>query len=180
MSTQDPFASAGQGATPDPGQTGHPQADPQAQYQQPLPPQHPFAPEQPGYSQQEYVQQAATQGLIPQPGPTYAQRPGGALNIFGVIALALLVLQMIFSAFTPVIYQAIMINGMANYTALSIVVSVILGLVLVVALVLSIVGVLNRRMTRLRWTAIGSLVSAALGLVGLFLSTVIPWLTMAF
>ncbi|WP_427871041.1 hypothetical protein [Leucobacter luti] len=187
MSTQDPSASAGQGTTPDPARTPAPdpaqpqaEASPRPQYQQPLPPHHPFAADQPGLSQQEYVQQAAAQGLLPPPSSMHAQHPGGALNIFGIIALALLVLQMVFSAFSPVIYQAVMINGMVNYTALSLLVSVILGLVLVVALVLAIVGVLNRNMSRMRWTAVGSLVSATLGLVGLVLATVIPWLTMAF
>ena len=101
--------------------------------------------------------------------------PGARVNVLGIVALALLALQTTFGAFTPLLYSL----ATENFAVLTTGITVVNTLILLAALGLAIGGVLRRNATRFRWTAIGSLVAAALGLVGMFLSLIGGWIASA-
>lgn len=137
-------------------------ADRQPQMQQPAPryaspAQPPIGPVQPPF------------------GPARPPANTGRINVLGVIALAILVLEALLSACMPIVYQATFRSGPSIGT-ISAVFSVVNILLILAALGLAIGGVLQRGAQRLRWAAIGALVCAAISLAAAVLGLLINWI----
>lgn len=129
------------------------------------------APQQPAPQYAPYVAPApahapALSAAFP---PASASRP----NVLGILALALLVLEMLFGSFTPFLYHA----ATGNFAAVSAAITIVHALLLLAALGLAIAGVLQRGRDRFRWAAIGSLVASGLALVGIVLNLFSGWLS---
>ncbi|WP_449282098.1 hypothetical protein [Leucobacter sp.] len=137
---------------------------------QQVPPQ--FQQPQHGVHQNGFQQpQPVAHGQTPLPGPP--PHTAGGVNVLGVVALVLVSLPALMSFFVPLIYrQAAMSSGIA---VVGFVIPMIQLAVLVVAAGLAIAGVLQRGATRLRWAAVGALVSAALGILSIIGGTVGGW-----
>ena len=90
---------------------------------------------------------------------------GGRANVLGIVALALLALNVLVGAMMPLAFRQVAMTS-GDYGAVSLIFGVISGVLLVAALGLAIAGVLQKQATRFRWTAIGALVAAAFGIVG--------------
>ena len=119
---------------------------------------------QAGDPPQTVYQYAPPQYLPPVSGPRPSQ-PGDPVNVLGVIALVLLLLQALSSLFTQLILHRLFESGlpMEAYNIVAI------GgfVVLLIATGLAIGGVSQKRATRYRWTAVGALVSAGLSIVAM-------------
>ncbi len=156
----------------DPTPQQPPQAHSHGQPQQPQP-------------QQQYA--PPTQGVPPQGSQAYAQqqwapqpaRPAatGRLNVLGVVALAILALFALLSFVLPLLYREAALSG--SYTFISVGLPLTQGVLVLAAIGLAIGGVLQRSAPRMRWTAVGALVSGALSLVSMTGSMVGGWIASA-
>lgn len=115
-------------------------------------------PPQPQYQQPQY-----------QPAyPAAPQAPPGQLNVFGIVALALIAFNLLFVIVQPLVYR-----GISETTNLSIATTLISGVqtvILVIALVFGVIGLLQKQRPRMRWTAIGATVCAGQGILATLLS----------
>lgn len=132
------------------------------------------APQPPGQPQPQvpqYAQPQATQYAPPQHQPQGAQgspyptQATAGTNVLGIIALAILLLSTLWGMASPFVFHQLIMGG-ATYTIYT-VSAVIQGIAVLIALGLAIGGVLQKRATRLRWAAVGSLVAASLSLLGI-------------
>lgn len=142
-----------------PGHPSHPHAAPQEPPRQPQ-----YAPPLPGYQQPQQPVPPAT----------------GKLNVLGIIALSIQVLVTISSAFTPTLMFRLSLDlGMAAQSVGLLLAGIHLFWALVVG-GLGLGGVLQKQASRLRWTAIGALVAAGLGLLSVVCSLLSSLLTPLF
>ncbi|WP_153002096.1 hypothetical protein [Leucobacter chromiiresistens] len=153
-----------------PVQEQHQQAPPYAQHQYGQPgAQQQYAQQQ--YAQQQYGQQQYAQQQYAQPGTQQRnQSATGSLNVPGIIALVLLLLTTFVPLLTPSLYRASVSSDM--FYALIPLIPGTNALLLLIAGALAIVGLVVRRLTRWRWTAIGAAVAVAVG----FLSLAFSWI----
>ena len=157
----------------DPQQPAPQQPDTPPQYQ-PAPQQPrylPPLPHSPGHQPHPPQQQASFGAPDPRPAPHQPARSNGGVNVLGIIALALLVVQTVFGAFTPYFYRM----AVENFTAVTTGITVVNVLILLAVLGLAIGGVLQRGADRFRWAAIGSLVAGGLGVAGMILNLFSGW-----
>ncbi|MBO1900806.1 hypothetical protein J4H92_02450 [Leucobacter weissii] len=118
------------------------------------------------------------QAPLPAPAsaaPTLTAR--GGVNGLGIAALSLLALLSFLSLLAPLLYRQAAIIG--DYSLVAGSLTGLQFLVVLVAIGLAIGGVLQRSAPRLRWTAIGSLVSGALSLASMLFGTLGGWLATA-
>lgn len=164
--------------TPNPNQSQNLPTSPEhGLYQQPQAPQ--YAPQPPQAPQYQHQQQASHQhqqqashqqkpyAQYPTHGAAQAQQVG-PINVFGVIALAFLAVNLLVLLVQPFIFRTFT----ATYGAASLVISVVTTVLLVIALVFGIIGWVRKGQDRLRWAAIGGTVCAAYGLISSLLVTV--------
>ena len=158
-----------------PVQEQHQQAPPYAQHQYGQPgaqqqyAQQQYAQQQ--YAQQQHGQQQYAQQQYAQPGTQQRnQSATGSLNVPGIIALVLLLLTTFVPLLTPSLYRASVSSDM--FYALIPLIPGTNALLLLIAGALAIVGLVVRRLTRWRWTAIGAAVAVAVG----FLSLAFSWI----
>ncbi len=94
----------------------------------------------------------------------------GALNVMGIIALAILVLHAVSDAFLPML----MSRSAYEWGLSGMMISFLFGGVTlawtIVAGAFALAGTLQKRASRMRWTAIGSLVACGLTLISLIAS----------
>lgn len=132
----------------------------------------------PQYAQPQYAQPQHSQPQSQHAQPQYAQthysaesltaptKPG--LNVAGVIAFSLLVLTTVLGFFFPyVMRQAMMTFDVAMMTTFPL----IRLLLVIAAIVLGAIGAKMRMRPRLRWMAVGSLVTGSFFAIPLLLTT---------
>lgn len=161
--TRNPNQSQNQPTSPEHGSYQQPQAPqyaPQPPQYTPQPPQAPQYPTQQQYQQpqQQYQQQPYAQ--YPTHGAAPAQQ-SAPLNVFGVIALVVLGVNLLTVLVQPFIFRTFT----ASYGAASLVINVVTTVLLLIALVFGIIGWFRKGQDRFRWAAIGATVCAAYGLL---------------
>lgn len=155
--------------TPNPNQSQNQPTSPEhGSYQQPQAPQYaPQPPQAPQYApqpQQQYQQQHSNQQQPYAQYPTHGAAPAqqsAPLNVFGVIALVVLGVNLLTVLVQPFIFRTFT----ASYGAASLVINVVTTVLLLIALVFGILGWIRKGQDRLRWAAIGATVCAAYGLI---------------
>lgn len=158
-----------------------PQGQPQYAQQQPAPaPQQAPQQQQPAPApQQQYAQQQYASQPQAQQAAYPAARGGeaGRLNLLGVIALGLQVLLALSNAFLPLLYRQVAMSG--DFSVISVVMPVTQGVMQLIIVGLAVAGLLQRSAPRLRWTAIGALVSGGLSLLSMAGSLLGNWIASA-
>lgn len=144
-------------------------------------PQQPQSPSQaqPGYAPPQghtapqyqvppaYAPQPQQPAWQPAPQPQAPRAAGGRVNILGVIALVILLLQALGTLFAPAFQFFLAIQIGLDFSLVSLIQTGINVFVLLIAGALALAGVLQKSAPRLRWTAIGSLVAVCLSLVAM-------------
>jgi len=105
-----------------------------------------------------------------QQGTSASTATGGRLNVFGIIALAILVVQALTSVYLPVVMSRLAYDLGLPIAGTSLIFGAInlVGILIVGGFALA--GVLQKQATRMRWTAVSALVSCGLGLLSLIAS----------
>lgn len=105
-----------------------------------------------------------------QQGTSASTAAGGRLNVFGIIALAILVMQALTSVYLPVVMSRLAYDLGLPIAGTSLIFGAInlVGILIVGGFALA--GVLQKQATRMRWTAVSALVSCGLGLLSLIAS----------
>lgn len=145
-------------SAPYPPQDPQQQQQPQQQYGQP------HAQQQ--YAQPQFEQQYAQPRYAPQTGYARPER----VNVLGVVALSIAALHSALSVLTPAFVFRLSFDLDLDSSAISLVLGAVnLFWVLVVG-VLGLFGLMRKDQPRLRWTAIGAVVSAGLGIISFVFS----------
>lgn len=148
---------------------------------QPVQPARTAPPAQPTQTAQAAQPVQAAQAAVPQYAPPQYQPPAqyaqvapgggqrgnahapGSLNVPGIAALALLLVNALIPMLTPTFYR--LAASSDAFQLLGTILSIVNIALLLTAGVLAIIGLVAKRMTRWRWAAIGAAVAAGIGLV---------------
>ncbi len=159
-------------------------------------------PQQGGFQQQGFQQPTQQQGQIPQqqahqPQQAYAQyspqqhgyyAPASAgsspvapapqrLNVMGLVALAIMLVESLLALVWPFVYRIAMDNS-SNFSTVSVISSISHWALVIPAIILGVVGVLQKQAPRARWAAfaaLGAAGTAAISMLGSLLGNFLAY-----
>ena len=142
-------------------------------------PMNPGASQQPRQYAPPFYAPAPGQAAPGQAGPLQAApaqpAPPARVNVLGIVALALVALGALLNVFLPFVYRAMAETGDIGSAITA--VGIAQAVLHVIAGGLALAGVLQRNAPRLRWTAIGALVTCALWALSALGSLLTGWIS---